>query len=126
MSLSPLTRSWRFWTLACIALTCCLGQAAAEPRIALVIGNGGYSAIARLPNAVSDAKLIAATLSGLGFRVTQLTDAGQAGMKTAIAEFGRALRSGGPETVGLFYYAGHGVQSSGVNYLLPVNSAIHD
>ncbi len=126
MFLSPLTRSWRFWTLACIALGCCVGQALAEPRIALVIGNGGYSSITRLPNAVNDAKLIATTLSGLGFRVTQLTDADQAGMKTAIAEFGRALRSSGPDTVGLFYYAGHGVQSSGVNYLLPVNSAIHD
>lgn len=121
-----LTGWWRPWVLACIALGLSAGEAAAEPRIALVIGNGAYAMVARLPNAVSDAKLMARTLSGLGFKVTELVDSDQAAMKAAIADFGRALRASGPDTVGLFYYAGHGVQASGVNYLLPVTSAIRD
>ncbi len=94
--------------------------------MALVIGNGAYASVARLPNAASDAKLMGRTLTDLGFKVTELIDADQAAMKTAIADFGRALRASGPDTVGLFYYAGHGVQAAGVNYLLPVNSTIRD
>ena len=100
--------------------------ARAEERIALVVGNGGYEAVSALPNPVSDASLIAGTLGDLGFDVTLLTDVGQDAFKNAVAEFGRRLRAGGPETVGLFYYAGHGVQSFGANYLLPVDAAPTD
>jgi uncharacterized caspase-like protein len=102
------------------------GAAAAEDRVALIIGNGGYASVPKLANAVADAKLIARTLRGLNFRVNELFDADQTHMKTAIADFGRGLRASGPDTIGLFYFAGHGVQASGVNYLIPVDGAIRD
>lgn len=102
------------------------GAAVAEKRIALIIGNGSYQAIGGLDNTVPDAQLMAQTLAEVGFQVTSLIDADQDTMKRGIADFGRALREAGPDTVALFYYAGHAVQSFGNNYLLPVDSQIHD
>ena len=101
-------------------------SARAEPRIALVIGNGNYSAVSPLQNPVNDAGLIGDTLIDLGFEVTSLIDANQLQMKRAIAQFGRDLRSAGPDATGLFYYAGHGVQSMATNYLLPVDISVQD
>ena len=110
-----------------IALSCLAAlPARAEERIALVVGNGGYEAVSALPNPVRDAELIAGTLTDLGFDVTLMTDVGQGAFKSAVAEFGRRLRASGPEAVGLFFYAGHGVQSFGANYLLPVDAAPTD
>ena len=100
------------------------GGAVAEPRVALVVGNGAYVAVNGLPNPVGDAELMAGTLEGLGFTVTLVRDGSKAGMSAAVAEFGSALRAAGPEATGLFYYAGHGVQSFQRNYLLPVDAAI--
>ena len=100
------------------------GLAGAEPRIALIVGNGGYTAVGPLENPAQDAALMARTLEGLGFEVTLLRDSTKAGMSQAVAEFGSALRAAGPEATGLFYSAGHGVQSFGRNYLLPVDAAI--
>ena len=99
---------------------------AAEPRIALVIGNSAYGSVSPLDNPVNDAKLITEKLQGLGFEVRHLSDSNQIEMKRAIAQFGRDLRMGGEDAVGLFYYAGHGVQSFGSNYLLPVDVALSD
>ena len=110
--------------LACGLWLGLAGLAAAEPRLALVVGNGGYVAVNGLANPVGDAELIAATLEGLGFEVTLLRDGTKAGMSAAVAEFGGALRAAGPDATGLFYYAGHGVQSFQRNYLLPVDAAI--
>ena len=98
----------------------------AEERIALVVGNGAYGAVSSLDNPASDARLMAEALGGLGFDVTLLVDANQVEMKRGIAQFGRALRSAGADATGLFYYAGHGVQSFGANYLLPVDVALSD
>lgn len=100
--------------------------ARAETRIALIIGNGNYSAVSPLENPVNDAGLIGETLTDLGFQVTSLIDANQLQMKRAIAQFGRDLRSAGPDATGLFYYAGHGVQSTATNYLLPVDISVQD
>lgn len=96
----------------------------AERRIALVIGNGGYTAVTPLDNARNDAALLAATLETLNFEVTHVRDARKPDLARAIAEFGATLRAAGPESVGLFYYAGHGVQSFGANYLLPVDASL--
>src|SRR5687767_13134777 len=85
------------------------------PRHALVIGNSAYRTLP-LVNPVNDARAIAQTLEKLGFRVTQLENSSQSAMYEAIRSFGDSLKSGG---VGLFYYAGHGVQIKGHNYLLP-------
>lgn len=93
-------------------------------RVALVIGNGNYADIAALENAPKDARLMATTLAELGFDVIRLLDANQKEMKIAIGEFGDRLEKAGNGAVGLFYYAGHGVQVDGSNYLIPVNASI--
>lgn len=99
------------------------GVAEAGQRIALVIGNGGYLNTSQLPNPPADAELMERTLGEAGFEVQRLTDAGQSDMKRAMLDFGRALR--GPDVeAGLFYYAGHGVQVNGENYLVPVDAQI--
>lgn len=91
---------------------------AAERRVALVMGNGAYAGSAKLKNAVADAKLMARTLEGLGFKVTLLTDVQtEQDMKRALVQFKRSL----PDAeVGLVYFSGHGVQTERGNYLLPV------
>ena len=67
----------------------------AEPRIALIVGNGSYTAVKGLANPVSDAELKAGTLSGLGFAVRLVRDGTKAKMSVAVAEVGSALRAGG-------------------------------
>ncbi|WMS43718.1 caspase family protein [Acuticoccus sp. MNP-M23] len=115
-----------------IALLMC-GQpsaVAAEPpvRIALVVGNSAYAAgpVPELENPARDASLVAERLRASGFDVTLVQDAQLVRFKWAVAEFGRALRRAGPDATGLFYYAGHAVQSFGANYLLPVETDIAD
>lgn len=98
----------------------------AADRIALVVGNSGYASVTPLDNPSNDARLISQTLEGLGFTVTVLIDASQSDMKRAISRFGRDLRQAGQDATGLFYYAGHGVQSFGNNYLLPVDVELYD
>ena len=93
--------------------------AATETRLALIIGNSDYLQTARLRNPVNDARSISKTLRDLGFSVTTLENADKRGMDSAIRKFGKTLpKEGG---VGLFYYAGHGIQIRGENYLLPVD-----
>jgi formylglycine-generating enzyme required for sulfatase activity len=94
--------------------------AAPEARTALVIGNSEYKT-SPLRNPGNDAEDIARTLSGLGFRVQLLRDATQSDMKQAIRRFGADLKAGG---IGFFYFAGHGVQLNGRNYLVPVSAEI--
>ena len=96
---------------------------ATEARVALVIGNSAYKG-APLRNPVNDATDIAATLRSLGFSVTLRTNADTRQMRAAIRQFAQSLKRGG---VGLFYFAGHGVQSrSGRNYLIPVNADLKE
>jgi hypothetical protein len=90
-------------------------------RIALVIGNGAYTKAPPLKNPPNDARDMAATLRTLGFDVTSGINTNQRDMKRLIREFGQKLKTGGS---GLFYYAGHGVQSKGRNYLVPVDADI--
>ncbi len=98
---------------------------ASEPRVALVIGNSDYGpAIGKLKNPANDARLMAETLKGLGFSVDLVLDADQKAMKRAVKGFGAKLREAGKDATGLFYYAGHGVQVEGTNYLLPVGAEI--
>lgn len=92
-----------------------------ERRVALVIGNSAYEN-APLKNPVNDAQDMTQALRGLGFDVTFGENLNQNEMKRAIRAFGEKLRSDGG--VGLFYYAGHGVQVKGVNYLIPVDTKV--
>src|SRR5690606_31048252 len=91
-----------------------------QPRTALVIGNAAYS-YGPLANSVNDAVDMAAALSDAGFDVILKTDADQAEMKVGIDALARALKERGG--VGLFYFAGHGVQVRGENVLLPIGPA---
>jgi formylglycine-generating enzyme required for sulfatase activity len=90
-------------------------------RIALVIGNGAYTNAPPLKNPPNDARDMAATLKALGFDVASGINVNQREMKSLIRDFGQKLKVGGS---GLFYYAGHGVQSKGRNYLIPVEADI--
>lgn len=116
----------RLWSLIAAFFLTLPGAVWAEERIALLIGNSDYTAVSPLENAANDATLLAQSLEGVGFEVTLVTNTSQDDLKRSIAEFGRRLRSAGPDTVGLFYYAGHGVQSFGANYLLPVDALLTD
>ena len=95
--------------------------ARAESRFALVIGNGAYKNVPALSNPPNDAEDVAATLKSLGFKVTLKLDLDLAAMQRAIDEF--ALRSVDAD-VSLFYYAGHGLQLAGRNYLVPVGAEL--
>ena len=103
-----------------------LQAAQAEPRIALIVGNGAYSSVTQLDNPVPDAQLMAQALENNGFTVSILTDASQGDLNRGIAQFGRDLRDGGADATGLFFYAGHAVQSFGSNFLLPVDAGLTD
>ena len=94
---------------------------AVDPNVrqALVIGNSEYRHAGRLRNPVNDARAIGSTLQQLGFEVKTLLDADHRKMEGAIRDFGDELRN--RRGVGLFYYAGHGMQFDGENYLLPTD-----
>jgi len=98
----------------------------AQERIALIMGNSIYGTITSLDNPSNDARLMAESLEAQGFAVTLLIDSTQIEMKRGISQFGRDLRGAGTDATGLFFYAGHGVQSFGTNYLLPVDIALSD
>lgn len=96
--------------------------ASAEKRVALVIGNSVYQAITRLDNPRNDAILMADTLASLGFQLvggSAQLDLDKPALDTAVQNFGRQIQGA---DVTLFYYAGHGVQVSGANYLVPVSA----
>ena len=93
---------------------------ASQKRVALVIGNGAYIE-GRLMNPVNDARLMTATLVSTGFEVTTLENATRRQMKEAISQFTRGLDE---QSVGLFYFAGHGIEFGGENYLIPVDAEI--
>ena len=98
------------------------GDPSARPRIALVIGNGAYQSLPRLTNPANDARLMATTLQSVGFELIggkAQVDLDRAGFERAIRDFGAALANA---SAGLFYYAGHGLQLQGVNYLVPVTA----
>ena len=90
-----------------------------KKRLALVIGNANYTFGGKLPNPINDAHDMAQTLENLDFEILKFQDASYREMKRAIDLFGDRLSD---FQVGLFYYAGHGIQTRGVNYLVPVDA----
>src|SRR4051794_18205979 len=109
-------------TLVAALLVVATLPASAEKRIALVVGNSAYKNITPLDNPSKDASLMAETLGLLGFTLVggraQL-DLDKGAMDIAVQSFGRQVQGA---DVALFYYAGHGVQVAGSNYLVPVNA----
>lgn len=90
-------------------------------RVALIFGNSEYQALPALANPKRDASDLARSLRAVGFEVILRNDQTLSGMKAGLREFAARLD---PDTVGLFYYAGHAVQSGGVNYLVPLGADI--
>jgi caspase domain-containing protein len=97
------------------------GAAQAQDRVALVIGNGKYVSANVLPNAVNDARVMARALREIGFVVVDGFDLVRDSMERQIREF---LRRSESARVVLIFYAGHGLQVDGRNYLLPVNARL--
>ena len=117
---------WRRMTLAVAVLLACElfvtpPPAAAAARVALVVGNSAYAAIGMLSNPGNDASDVASALGRLGFDVTTVRDADRAGLDEALRVFAR--RSAGAD-VALIFYAGHGLEVDGVNYLVPVDAQL--
>ncbi len=100
-------------------------SALAGERHALVVGNSNYQFTSSLANPQNDADLMARTLEQAGFQVTRIIDADLITFKKAMLNFGRKLR-GENIDAGLFYYAGHGIQVNGVNYLVPTSANIQN
>ncbi|MGD1891205.1 MAG: caspase family protein [Cyclobacteriaceae bacterium] len=96
-------------------------EPAQERRLALVIGNSAYEQGGQLRNPINDANAMKSTLEGLGFTVMKYENCRQNDIKRAIDEFGKKLKD---FDVGLFFYAGHGVQVDGSNYLIPVDAQL--
>jgi len=94
------------------------GGARQDRRVALVIGNGSYRNVRALPNAPNDARAIASALRALGFEVTEGVDLDAAAMRRTTDAF---MRAAARAQIALFYYAGHGVQIDGRNFLVPVD-----
>ncbi|MBI3708438.1 MAG: caspase family protein, partial [Proteobacteria bacterium] len=105
-------------SLAFCAAAAAQGQ---ESRVALVIGNGTYQKAEALRNPVNDAHGMAAALRSFGFDVIVKENAGRRAMIEGLREFAGKLAPGG---VGLFFYAGHGLQAKGANYLVPVDAVL--
>lgn len=107
---------------ACLALLSAV-PAHAERRVALVIGNGDYKEkyFGRLENPVNDARDIAAALKSFNFEVTLKVNSSKRDIEDAIRILGTQLKRGG---VGLFYFAGHGMQYQNSNFLIPVRANI--
>jgi tetratricopeptide (TPR) repeat protein len=108
--------------IGAVLLLCIATAAQADKRVALVIGNSAYQAVPRLPNPAGDAKLMADTLLSLGFFVV----GGSAQTDLDKPSFDRALQAFEKELIGadvaLFYFAGHGVETHGLNYIVPVDA----
>lgn len=92
-------------------------------RLALVIGNGDYN-VGPLKNPVADARLISNRLEQVGFEAKVVLDADLREMKRAIRAFAEDVARNPDETVALFYFAGHGIQMDGRNFLVPVDAAM--
>lgn len=92
----------------------------AGKRVALVVGNSSYLSGSQLQNPENDARAITGKLTELGFDVIERIDAKQGDLRAAVAQFGSSVQNRDLE-VALFYYAGHGMQVGGKNYLLPVD-----
>jgi len=95
--------------------------AQAEKRVALVVGNAAYERVPKLTNPANDARDMAAALKGLGFDVVEGFDLNKAAFDRKVLDFAAAVEGA---SVSIFYYAGHGLQVAGQNYLAPVDAQL--
>jgi hypothetical protein len=95
--------------------------ALAENRVALVIGQSNYRAVVPLPNPANDAKAVSQMLTESGFEVLTAADLSQNELRAKVGDFAAMVSAKGPDTVALVFYAGHGLQIDGENFLVPVD-----
>ena len=95
--------------------------ALAENRVALVIGQSNYRAVVPLPNPANDAKAVSQMLTESGFEVLTAADLSQNELRAKVGDFAAKVAAKGPDTVALVFYAGHGLQIDGENFLVPVD-----
>jgi Caspase domain len=95
-----------------------------EQRVALVMGNSHYQNAPELPNPDHDAQSVAEFLNSAGFEVVEATDLTQNDMIKVVQDFSARVTAHGPNTVAMIYYAGHGVQMAGENYLVPIDAKV--
>jgi uncharacterized caspase-like protein len=110
--------------LTAIAFSAILGYAnpaSAENRLALVIGQSAYRSVPALPNPANDAKAVTQLLTDSGFEVSSAADLSQNEMRDKASEFAGKVAAKGADTVALVFYAGHGLQIDGENFLVPVD-----
>src|SRR6266849_6002754 len=93
----------------------------AENRVALVIGQSNYHSVVALPNPANDARAMSRLLGDAGFDVTSAADLSQNEMREKVSDFAVKVAAKGPDTVALVFYAGHGLQIDGENFLVPVD-----
>ena len=118
---SPGSLGWhRIFLAAALLLVC--QPALAEKRVALVLGNSAYQNVAPLPNPVNDGAVIAATLKDAGFDVVDSRhDLPAAETRRALRDFADRARDA---DIAVVYYAGHGLEVDGTNYLIPVDAKL--
>ncbi|WP_165445848.1 caspase family protein [Bradyrhizobium uaiense] len=104
-----------------VAILFGVAPASAESRLALVIGQSAYKSVPALPNPANDAKAMSQMLTDAGFAVTSASDLSQDEMRARISDFAGQVAAKGADTVALVFYAGHGLQIDGENYLVPVD-----
>jgi formylglycine-generating enzyme required for sulfatase activity len=117
---------WRRWPIVLAALAAVLSAAApaayAERRVALVIGNGDYAKVAKLPNPAGDAGAVEKMLRKAGFEAVEVKrDLGRDAMRRALRDFSDKVREA---DIAVVFYAGHGIEVNGANYLVPVDAAL--
>jgi hypothetical protein len=93
----------------------------AENRLALVIGQSAYRSVPPLPNPANDAKAMSQLLTDSGFEVFAASDLTQDEMREKVGDFAAKVAAKGPDTVALVFYAGHGLQIDGENFLVPID-----
>src|SRR3954465_7387628 len=96
-------------------------SAFAESRLALVIGQSAYRSVPALPNPANDAKAVTQMLTDSGFEVSTASDLSQNELRQQVSDFAGKVAAKGADTVALVFYAGHGLQIDGENYLVPVD-----
>src|SRR5712671_3598458 len=96
-------------------------QALAENRLALVIGQSAYRSVPALPNPANDARAVTQMLTDSGFEVSTAADLSQGQMREAVSDFAGKVAAKGADTVALVFYAGHGLQIDGENFLVPID-----
>jgi uncharacterized caspase-like protein len=122
MTKSPGSRGLRQFFLAAAALLLVCQPAWAEKRVALVLGNAAYQNVAKLPNPVNDGAVIAATLRNAGFDVVDSRqDLPAAETRRTLRDFADRARDA---DIAVVYYAGHGIEVDGANYLIPVDAKL--